>query len=62
MTGRIGAGRTTGERSFSSLFPTSASRTWIGRLPADGDYRIEVVRLARGEPSRLPYLIVVSTR
>ena len=35
-------------------------RTWIGRLPDDGDYRIEVVRLAPGGASRLPYVMVVS--
>jgi hypothetical protein len=37
-------------------------RTWIGRLPDDGDYRIEVVRLAPGGASRLPYVITVSMR
>jgi hypothetical protein len=37
-------------------------RTWVGRLPADGDYRIDVVRLeAAGEP-RLPYLMTISKR
>jgi hypothetical protein len=38
------------------------ARTWIGRLPDDGDYRIEVVRLAPGGASRLPYVIVVGMR
>lgn len=37
-------------------------RTWVGRIPEDGDYRIDVVRLAPGGTSRLPYLIVVSMR
>ncbi|MBI1876605.1 MAG: hypothetical protein HYS05_22310 [Acidobacteria bacterium] len=37
-------------------------RIWIGRIPEDGDYRIDVVRLAAGGAPRLPYLIVVSTR
>lgn len=37
-------------------------RTWIGRLPEDGDYRIDVVRLARGGESRLPYVVVFSMR
>jgi hypothetical protein len=37
-------------------------RTWIGRLPDDGDYRIEVVRLAPGGASRLSYVMVVSMR
>jgi len=35
-------------------------RTWIGRVPADGDYRIDVVRLASGGDSLLPYVMVVS--
>jgi hypothetical protein len=37
-------------------------RTWIGRIPEDGEYRIDVVRLAAGGASRLPYLMVVSMR
>ena len=37
-------------------------RTWIGRLPDDGDYRIEVLRLAPGGASRLSYVMVVSMR
>jgi hypothetical protein len=37
-------------------------RTWIGRVPEDGDYRIEVVRLASGGAPRLEYLIAVSVR
>ncbi len=37
-------------------------RTWIGRIPEDGDYRIDVVRLATGGAPRLPYLMVVSMR
>jgi hypothetical protein len=37
-------------------------RTWVGRIPADGDYRIDVVRLeAAGEP-RLSYLMTISKR
>lgn len=36
-------------------------RTWIGRIPEDGDYRIEVVRLAAGA-ARLSYIIVISMR
>lgn len=36
-------------------------RTWIGRLPEDGDYRIEVVRLAAGA-TELPYIFVISMR
>ena len=35
-------------------------RTWIGRLPQDGDYRIDVVRLATAGDSLLPYVMVVS--
>ena len=37
-------------------------RTWIGRIPEDGDYRINVMRLATESGSRLPYLMVVSLR
>jgi hypothetical protein len=37
-------------------------RTWIGRIPEDGDYRIDVVRLATGGAPRLAYLMVVSMR
>jgi hypothetical protein len=37
------------------------ARTWIGRIPEDGDYRIEVVRLAAGA-SLLPYVIAISGR
>ena len=36
-------------------------RTWIGRLPDDGDYRIDVVRLAAGA-TELPYVFVISMR
>lgn len=37
-------------------------RTWIGRIPEDGTYRIEVVRLARAGAPRLEYLITVALR
>jgi hypothetical protein len=37
-------------------------RTWIGRIPDAGDYRIEVVRPAPGGAPRLDYLMVVSVR
>jgi hypothetical protein len=36
-------------------------RTWIGRLPDDGEYRIEVVRLVGGG-GELPYIFVISKR
>jgi len=36
-------------------------RTWIGRLPEDGDYRIDIVRLAAGATD-LPYVFVISMR
>jgi len=36
-------------------------RTWAGRVPDEADYRLEVVRLARGSES-LPYIMVVSMR
>jgi hypothetical protein len=37
-------------------------RTWIGRVPEDGDYRIDVVRLATAGDSPLPYVMSVSMR
>ena len=37
-------------------------RIWTGRIPEDGDYRIDVVRLAPDGASRLPYVIVVNMR
>lgn len=37
-------------------------RTWVGRIPEDGDYRIDVVRLAAGGDARLPYVLVLSLR
>ena len=37
-------------------------RTWIGRIPEDGEYRIDVVCLAASGASRLPYLMVVTMR
>ena len=37
-------------------------RTWVGRIPEDGDYRIDVVRLAAGGEQWLPYLISVRLR
>lgn len=37
-------------------------RSWIGRIPEDGNYRIDVVRLAAGGAPRLSYLLVVSIR
>jgi hypothetical protein len=37
-------------------------RTWIGRLPENGDYRIDVVRLATAGDSLLPYVMVVIMR
>jgi hypothetical protein len=37
-------------------------RTWIGRIPEDGDYCIDVVRLAPGGSSQLPYVMVVMMR
>jgi hypothetical protein len=36
-------------------------RTWSGRVPDGADYRLDVVRLARGSES-LPYTMVVSMR
>ena len=36
-------------------------RTWIGRIPEEGEYRIDVVRLAPGGAT-LPYLLIVNMR
>jgi len=38
------------------------TRVWVGRVPADGDYRLEVVRLATGGDSVLTYTLLVSVR
>jgi hypothetical protein len=37
-------------------------RTWVGRIPEDGTYRIDVVRLAPAGGSRLEYLMIVALR
>ena len=37
-------------------------RTWVGRIPEDGDYRIDVVRLAPGGDARLPYTLLLRLR
>ena len=37
-------------------------RTWIGRIPDDGEYRIDVVRLAAGDARRLAYVVVIGLR
>ncbi|MFN8640095.1 MAG: hypothetical protein U0360_11775 [Dehalococcoidia bacterium] len=34
-------------------------RTWVGRVPDDGDYRIDVVRLSDAGGARQPYTLVV---
>jgi hypothetical protein len=38
------------------------ARTWTGRVPEDGDYRIEVVRPGPSGEPYLPYIIVVGMR
>ncbi len=40
----------------------SGVRTWIGRIPEDGTYRIDVVRLAPAGVPRLEYLMIVALR
>jgi hypothetical protein len=35
-------------------------RTWVGRIPQDGEYRIDVVRLAARGAAQLRYTLVVS--
>ncbi len=37
-------------------------RTWSGRVPEEGDYRIEVVRLAREPAAPMPFTLTVSAR
>jgi hypothetical protein len=37
-------------------------RSWTGRVPADGDYRIDVVRLLQDTTPAIPYTLVVSLR
>jgi hypothetical protein len=38
------------------------ARSWTGRVPADGDYRIDVVRAGSSGEPYLPYVIVVAMR
>ena len=38
------------------------ARVWTGRVPDEGDYRIDVVRLAPAGEPQLPYVLVVSMR
>jgi hypothetical protein len=38
------------------------TRVWVGRVPVEGDYRLEVVRLATGGDSVLTYTLLVSVR
>jgi hypothetical protein len=40
----------------------SGVRTWVGRIPEDGDYRLDVVRLASGGPAQLLYDLALSLR
>jgi hypothetical protein len=37
-------------------------RTWTSRVRADGEYRIDVVRLAAAGPPAMSYVMVVSLR
>jgi hypothetical protein len=37
-------------------------RVWTGRVPAEADYRIDVVRLAPAGEPQLPYVLVISMR
>jgi hypothetical protein len=37
-------------------------RSWVGRVPEDADYRIEVVRLTSRGAADLPYTLLVSLR
>ena len=38
------------------------ARVWTGRVPEDGDYRIDIVRLAPAGEPRLPYILIISMR
>jgi hypothetical protein len=40
----------------------SGVRTWVGRIPQDGEYRLDVVRLTNRGDARLPYVLIVSLR
>lgn len=37
-------------------------RTWAGRVPASGDYRIDVLRAAKSDVAELTYALVVGVR
>jgi hypothetical protein len=38
------------------------ARTWIGRVPESGDYRIDVIRAPQAAGQTLPYVLVVRKR
>jgi hypothetical protein len=38
------------------------ARVWTGRVPEDGDYRLDIVRLAAAGEPRLPYILIISMR
>ena len=64
VSGRDVVARITGIKSSAPIDARARDgvRTWIGRIPEDGDYRIDVVRLANDGASELSYLMVVSLR
>jgi hypothetical protein len=64
VRGRDIVARITGGRSGAPIDSRArdGARTWIGRVPEDGDYRIDVVRGTGGGDAQLPYLMVVSLR
>jgi hypothetical protein len=61
VSGRDVVARITDVRSSAPIDARARDgvRTWIGRIPADGDYRIDVVRLTGDGASELSYLMVV---
>jgi hypothetical protein len=40
----------------------AGARTWIGRVPESGDYRIDITRSPEATAPSLPYLLVLRKR
>jgi hypothetical protein len=63
VTGRDIVVRVANAKTHEPVDPRARDgvRTWTGRVPDDGEYEIDVVRLAAGEP-RLAYVLAISMR
>ena len=64
VRGRDVVARLIDEKTRTPVDPRAGEgfRTWAGRMPSTGDYRIEVVRLAASSDPALRYVIVIGRR